>query len=167
MAAPSFTSFAFRASTTGWEEEQALVSRIDQMEKCTGLRSGLLAGQTSLLMNEEIFLWIQEWVILEAWERAEPCCRGQVTPWKCFLARAASNTPKCQCRRCSAGSANSPQRAQKTERTSRALARPPKPWKTAHFGVWCRPFPLWMTRKPKLGHFIGCLPAGCRISSRP
>ena len=45
MAAHSFTSFALRASTVGWEEEQVLVSRIDQMEKSRGLRSGLFAGQ--------------------------------------------------------------------------------------------------------------------------
>ena len=64
-----------RASTVGWGEEQAFVSRINQMEKSRGLRSGLLAGQTSLFMNEGIFLWIQGWVILEAWEGADSCCR--------------------------------------------------------------------------------------------
>ena len=65
-AAHSFTSFALRASTVGWEKEQAFVTRIGQVEKSRGLRSGLLAGQTSLLMNEGNFLWIQDWVILEA-----------------------------------------------------------------------------------------------------
>ena len=56
MAAFSFTSFAFRASTVGRGEERALVFRIDQVEKSRRLRSGLLAGQTSLLVNKEIFL---------------------------------------------------------------------------------------------------------------
>ena len=66
MAAHSFTSFALRASTVEWEKVPALVSRIDQIEKSRGLRSGLLAGQTSLLMNEEIFLWIR---IRWSWKR--------------------------------------------------------------------------------------------------
>ena len=54
-------------------------------ETSRALRSGFFAGQTSLLMNEGIFLWIQDWVILKAWEGAEFCCRNQGTPWRCFF----------------------------------------------------------------------------------
>ena len=86
-AAHSFTSFALR-------EEQALVSRIDQMEMSRGLRSRLLAGETSLLMNEGNFLWIQNWGILEAWKGAEFYCRNQRTPWKCLLAQGSSQASK-------------------------------------------------------------------------
>ena len=54
-------------------------------------------------MNEGIFLWIQDWVVLEASEGSEDCCRDQGTHWKCFLAQGstskAHNPPKC--RRCS------------------------------------------------------------------
>ena len=79
------------------------------MEKPRGLRSGLFAGQTSLLMNEGIFLWIQNWVILEAWESAgtRQLLGGATWP------RAADNLPKC--RRWSAGSSIWLQRAQKAE----------------------------------------------------
>ena len=94
MEAHSFTSFSLRASTVGWREKQALVSRIYQMEKSRGLRSGLLAGQTSLLMNEKIFLWILNWVILEAWEGAESCRRDMRTPCRCFLAQGSRQLSK-------------------------------------------------------------------------
>ena len=52
----SFTNFALRAFAVGWGEEHAVVSKIDQMEKFRGLRSGFLADQASLLINEGIFL---------------------------------------------------------------------------------------------------------------
>ena len=60
MAAHSFSNLALRASSVEWEEKQALVSRIDQMEKFRGLRWGLLAGQISFFMSEGIFLRMQD-----------------------------------------------------------------------------------------------------------
>ena len=42
IAAHSYTSFALRPYTVGWGEEQALVSRINQMEKSRGKGQGSL-----------------------------------------------------------------------------------------------------------------------------
>ena len=49
MAAHAFTSFALRASIVAWGEKQGLISRIDQMEKFRGLRSGLLQARLPCL----------------------------------------------------------------------------------------------------------------------
>ena len=73
---PLLRKFCLKSLHIFWGEEQVLVSRIDQMEKSREFSSGLLAGKTSFLMNEGILLWIQDWVIWEAWEGAESSCRN-------------------------------------------------------------------------------------------
>ena len=121
----------------------------------------------SLLMNEGIFLWIQDWMILEAWEGAESCCRDQGTPWKRFLAQGSRQPSTKKYRQCTARISIWIQRTQKTEGTSRSLRWPPNPWQTADFDVRWRSFSQWVTWRPKLGHSASLPPAGCQISSRP
>ena len=58
------------------------------------LQQGSVPSHASLLMNEGIFLCIQNWVILEAWEGAESCCRNQRTPCKCFFAQGSRQPSK-------------------------------------------------------------------------
>ena len=164
MAAHSFTSFAFRASTVWWREEQIVVSRIDQIEKSRGLRSRPFAGQTSLSMNEGFTSESRT-----GWSGKRERVQNLVAGTRELLGRgswprAADNPPKC--RRRSAGSSIGLQRVQKAEGTSRSLWRPPKPWQAADFGFWWRFFPLWQTRKLKLGYCVGLPLIGCRLSYR-
>ena len=78
----SFFSFDFRASRE--------TSKMDQIEKSKGLRSGLLAGHNSLLMKDGIFLWIHVCVILEPCDSAESSCwRLHGNPWKWLSAQGS------------------------------------------------------------------------------
>ena len=52
MASYSFKSFARSESRDEWNVAETLASKIHQLENSSGLRSGLLAGQSSLAMKE-------------------------------------------------------------------------------------------------------------------
>ena len=87
IKAHSRCNLAFRFSWESWEIRQAFLSRMDHTEKSKGFRSGLLEGQSSLLMNAGgMWAWIQRWVILEPCEGAESCWKVQDAPSKCSLA---------------------------------------------------------------------------------
>ena len=55
MASHSFKSFACSETRDDWGVAETLTSKIDQIEKSSRLRSGLLAGQSSLAMKKGIF----------------------------------------------------------------------------------------------------------------
>ena len=80
----------FRFSRESWEVWQALLSRMDHTEKSKGFKSGLLEGQSSLLMNAGMWAWIHRWVILE------PCegWKVQGASSKCSRAHGNSSPPK-------------------------------------------------------------------------
>ena len=141
-------------SLHNWVGREASLDLQDWLdEEVQRAKSGLLAGQIFLLMNEGTgWSWKRERVQSPVAGIRELLISA---PWL----RAAGNSPKC--RRCSAGSSIWLQRTQKAEGTSRYLWRPSKPWQTTDFGVWWRSLSLWMTRKPKLGHCAGLPPAGC------
>ena len=101
-----------------------------------------------LAMNEGIFLWIQDWMILEVESVQSPVAGTRELIGSASWTRAAGNPPKCW--RCSARSSIWLQRTQKAEGTSRCLWRLPKPWQTADYDVWWGSFPMWMTRNPNL-----------------
>ena len=83
-----------RFSRESWEVRQALLSRMDHTEKSKGFRSGLLEGQSSLLINARMWAWIYRWVILEPCEGAESCWKVQGAPSKCFRAHGNSSSSK-------------------------------------------------------------------------
>ena len=87
-------NLAFRFSRESWEVRQALLSRMDHTEKPKGLRYGLLEGQSSLLINAEMWAWIHRWVILESCEGAESCWKVQGAPSKCSRAHGKSSPSK-------------------------------------------------------------------------
>ena len=77
IKAHSRFNLVFRFSRKSWEVRQALLSRMDHTEKSKGFRSGLLEGQSSLLMNAGMWAWIHRWVILEPCKGAESCWKVQ------------------------------------------------------------------------------------------
>ena len=93
-AANSFKFLGFRFSRQSWEVRQVLLSRMDHTEKSKGFRSGLLEGQSSLLMNAGMWAWIHRWVILEPCEGAESCWNVQGAPSKCSRAHGNSSPSK-------------------------------------------------------------------------
>ena len=87
-------NLAFRFSRESGEVRQALLSRMDYTEKSKGLRSGLLEGQSSLLMNAGMSAWIHRWVILKPYEGAESCWKVQGAPSKCSWTLGNSSSSK-------------------------------------------------------------------------
>ena len=55
------SSSNFKLSCESWKVLQTLLSRIEHIEKSRALRSGLLEGHSSLLMNTGMWDWIQLW----------------------------------------------------------------------------------------------------------
>ena len=94
IKAHSRCNLAFRFSRESWEVRQALLSRMGHTEKFKGFRSGLLEGQSSLLMNAGMWAWIHRWVILEPWEGAESCWKVQGAPSKYSRAHGNSSPSK-------------------------------------------------------------------------
>ena len=101
IKAHSRCNLAFRFSRESWEVRQALLSRMDHTEKFKGFRSGLLEGQSSLLMNEGMWAWIHRWVILEPCEGAESYWKVHGASSKCSRAHGNSSLSKMSemCRR--------------------------------------------------------------------
>ena len=91
IKAHSRCNLPFRLWRELWEGRQALLSRMNHTEKSKGFRSGLLEGQSSLLMNAGMWAWIHRWVILEPCEGAESCWKVQGAPSKCFWAHGNSS----------------------------------------------------------------------------
>ena len=89
--AHSRCNLAFRFSRESREVWQALLSRMDHTEKFKGFRSGLLEGQSFLLMNAGMWAWIHRWVIIEPCEGAESCLKGQGALSKCSRAHGSSS----------------------------------------------------------------------------
>ena len=94
IKAHSRCNLAFRFSRESWEVRQVLLSRLDHTEKSNEVRSGLLEGQSSLLMNVGMWAWIHRWVILEPCEDAESCWKVQGAPSKCYWAHGNSSSSK-------------------------------------------------------------------------
>ena len=94
IKAYSHCNLAFRFSRETWEVRQALLSRMDHTKKSKGFRCGLLEGQSSLLMNAGMWVWIHRWVILEPCECAESCWKVQGAPSKCSRAHDNSSPSK-------------------------------------------------------------------------
>ena len=117
-------NLAFRFSRESCEVRQALLLRMDHTEKSKGFKSGLLEGQSSLLMNVGMWAWLHRWVILEPCESAESCWKVQGAPSKSFGPTTTVHLPKCP--RCSAGCSISLLRARKRGETFQWLWRPPK-----------------------------------------
>ena len=94
IKAHSRCNLAFRFSRESWQVRQALLSRMDHTEKFKGTRSGLLEGQSSLLMNAGMWACIQRWVILELCEGVESCRKVQGALSKCSRAHGNSSPSK-------------------------------------------------------------------------
>ena len=65
----------FRAVIFGWFEEQALLSRILQIAKSMGFRSGDQRGHNSFGQNPVMFLLHHSWMRLAVWDVAPSCWR--------------------------------------------------------------------------------------------
>ena len=95
IKAHSRCNWAISFSRESWEVRQTLLSRMDHAEKSKGFRSGLLEGQSSLLMNPGMWAWIHRWVIFEPCEGAESCWKVQGAPSKCSRVYGNVHLPKC------------------------------------------------------------------------
>ena len=100
IKAHSRCNLAFRFSRESWEVRQALLSRMDRTEKSKGFRSGLLEGQSSMLMNAGMWAWIHRWVILEPmWGGRvlleDSRCSFEVlsSPWQQFIFQNVRDVP--------------------------------------------------------------------------
>ena len=126
IKAYSSCNLVFRFSRESWEVRQALLSRMDHIEKSKVDRSGLLEGQSSLLMNAGMWAWIHRWVFLEPSKGAESCWKVQGVLHRSALGPMATvHLPKCP--RCTTGCSISLLRARKRRETFQWLWRPPKP----------------------------------------
>ena len=86
--------FGFRFSRESWEVRQALLSRMDHTEKFKRFRSGLLEGQSSLLINAEMWAWILRWVNFLLFLGAASGRKVQGAPSKCSRAHGNSSPSK-------------------------------------------------------------------------
>ena len=90
-----------------------------------------LCRPDSLLMNEGIFLWIHNWVILEPWEGAEFCCRDQGTSLELLLG------PEQQVALQNVGDVALGVKLDYRGYKKQSLCDgSPNPWQTADFCVW-------------------------------
>ena len=122
IKAHSRCNLAFRFSRESWEVRQALLSRWITPKKSKRFRSGLLEGQSSLLMNAGPESTV--WSFLSYMRAPSFAGRSKVLPQSALEPVATVHLPKCP--RCTGGCSISLLRARKRVETFQWLWRPPK-----------------------------------------